>query len=59
MAWRKVALGEDENLYCDISDEDIQVAAQDLRNQLLKAMTRRNWKCWPQEALNWKKQLAC
>jgi len=37
MAWRKVTLGEDENLQCDISEEDVYAAVHDLRNQLMNA----------------------
>jgi hypothetical protein len=37
MAWRKVTLDEDRNLRCDISDEDIHVAVQDIKNQLRDA----------------------
>jgi len=37
MAWKKVTLDEEENLYCDISDEDIQAAVHDLKNQLKDA----------------------
>jgi len=34
MAWRKVNLEVDGNLRCDISDEEIYVAVQDLKKQL-------------------------
>jgi hypothetical protein len=37
MAWRKVNLDVDGNLRCDISDEEIYVAVQDLKNQLRDA----------------------
>jgi len=37
MAWRKVNLETDGNLRCDITDEEIYTAVQDLKKQLVDA----------------------